>query len=323
MLLQRPRRNRKSAAVRALVQETFLSPADFIAPFFLIAGTKLRQEIAALPGVYRLSIDLILKEVESLHKKGISSIMLFPSLSSDEKDERASAALREDSPLCQAITTIKRELPALCVITDIALDPYTTHGHDGVIDARGEVANDETVAILCQMALLHAACGVDIVAPSDMMDGRIRAMRESLERAHFPHVNILSYAIKYASHLYLPFRNAVGSHLKFGDKKGYQLNPANKREALLEAKLDEEEGADILMVKPALFYLDVIAEIRKQSTLPICAYHVSGEYAMVMAAEEKGYLKAQDIFYESLMSIKRAGADCMITYALPKILSLL
>ncbi len=322
-MLKRPRRNRKTPAIRSLVEETVLRPADLVAPFFVAQGENRRDPIASMPGVDRLSIDHILREAESLHRAGVPAIALFPVVETDSKDLHASAALREDGLIPRSVSLLKREIPSLCVITDLALDPFTSHGHDGIIDETGDVLNDTTVEILAQMALLHANAGADLVAPSDMMDGRVKVIRSLLDSHRHYHVGILSYTAKYASSLYSPFRDALGSQPAFGNKKTYQLNPANIREALLEAALDEEEGADILMVKPALFYLDVISQIRSHSSLPICAYHVSGEYAMVMAAHEKGYCDADQVFYEALLSIKRAGADFIFSYATPRILKAL
>lgn len=322
-LLQRPRRNRKTKAIRALIEETHLRAQDLVAPFFLIPGPSREEAIPALPGVCRLTLDILISEAERLHAAGIPAIALFPVIGREEKDETASYALNEDGLIPTALQLLKQELPSLCVITDIALDPFTSHGHDGLIDSQGEVINDATVEILAQMALLHAQAGADIVAPSDMMDGRVVSIRKVLD-AHKHHtVAILSYCAKYASALYHPFRSALDSQLKSGDKKGYQMNPANFREALREAQLDEIEGADMLMVKPALHYLDIISKIKEATHLPVCAYHVSGEYAMVMAAHEKGMLDAPSVFLEALLSIKRAGADFIFTYAAPQILPLL
>ncbi|MBS3905176.1 MAG: porphobilinogen synthase [Simkania sp.] len=313
-MLKRPRRNRKNPAIRSLVEETRLSPADLVAPLFVIEGEQQKEIIHSLPGIERLSIDLFIEEVKALYMLGIPAIAIFPAIAPHLKDDNASLALDPDGLIPRAIRAIKRDVPKMCVISDIALDPFTSHGHDGVI-VQGDVHNDQTIEILNQMAILHAHCGSDFVAPSDMMDGRVGAIRKALDTQGFSHTGILSYCAKYASSLYAPFREAVGSSLLFGDKKTYQMNPANVREAMREAHLDEEEGADILMVKPALLYLDVIRAMREQTRLPICAYHVSGEYAMVMAAEEKGFLNADRVFYESLLSIKRAGADFIISYA--------
>jgi porphobilinogen synthase len=292
-------------------------------PFFLLPGKNRREEIPTLPGVYRLTCDLIVKEAEALHRQNIPAIALFPVIASEQKDPHGTAALDPNGPIPTAVRILKRELPSLCIITDVALDPFTSHGHDGVLSADGDVLNDATVAVLAQMALIHAEAGCDLVAPSDMMDGRVKAIREMLDRHEQHHVGILSYAAKYASSLYGPFRDALGSTLRGGNKKSYQLNPANVREALLEAHLDEEEGADMLMIKPALHYLDVIAKLRQTTHLPLCAYHVSGEYAMVIAAGERGMLDAPNVFYEALLSIKRAGASFIFTYAVPYILPLI
>ena len=323
LMHKRPRRNRKTPAIRSLVEETILRPADLVAPFFVLPGQNQRVPITSMPGVERLSIDLILRQAEALHTAGVPAIGLFPVLGSENKDLQASAALDEEGLIPQSVAILKQEIPSLCVITDLALDPFTSHGHDGVVNDKGEVLNDATVEILAKMAVVHAQAGADLVAPSDMMDGRVKAIRSLLDENRHHDVGILSYTAKYASSLYSPFRDALGSQLKFGDKKTYQMNPANIREALLEATLDEEEGADRLMVKPALFYLDVISQMRAHSNLPICAYHVSGEYAMVMAADEKGYCDANKVFYEALLSIKRAGADFIFSYAVPKVLKLI
>jgi porphobilinogen synthase len=323
MLLARPRRNRKSSAIRNLVEENVLRAADLVMPFFVIEGENKQEEIKSMPGVSRLSLDLVLKEAAKLHRQGISSIALFPVIDPKYKDERGTAALHEDGLIVRVLKTLKQEIPSLCLITDIALDPFTSHGHDGVVDHRGYVMNDPTVEILCQMACLFGQAGADIVAPSDMMDGRIGAIRRQLDTSGQQEVGILSYTAKYASSLYGPFRGAVGSTLKSGDKKTYQMNPANSREAIRQAVLDAEQGADMLMIKPALYYLDIIAKIKEKVHLPLCAYHVSGEYAMVMAAHANGWLDGPKVFHEALLSIKRAGADFIFSYAVPKVLDLL
>jgi porphobilinogen synthase len=320
MLLIRPRRNRKTPAIRHLVEETALRPADFVAPFFLIEGENQKQEIKSLPGISRLSLDHILREAEKLHRQGIPSIALFPVIAPEYKDAQGTAALHETGLVPRALQVLKQEIPSLCLITDVALDPFTSHGHDGVVDEKGNILNDATVEILCSMASLLGAAGADIVAPSDMMDGRIGAIRQRLDTDGLQEVGILSYTAKYASALYGPFRDAVGSTLQFGDKKTYQMNPANSREAVRQALIDAEQGADMLMVKPALFYLDILAKIKEHVHLPLCAYHVSGEYAMVMAAHAQGWLDGPKVFYEALLSIKRAGADFIFSYALPQIL---
>lgn len=320
-MLKRPRRNRRTPAIRSLCQETQLSIHDFIMPFFVLEGTNRNETNPSLPGLYKLSPDLLLKKAEEFHKLGVPAILLFPIEQPQNKDATGSRALSPQGILPQAIRLIKKEIPSLCVICDVALDPYTSHGHDGIIDTYGHVLNDATVDLLAKVSLLFAECGADLIAPSDMMDGRVASIRRTLDTEKFFEVGILSYTAKYASSLYGPFRDTLGSHLLIGDKKGYQMDPRNVREALREGHLDEEEGADILMVKPALFYLDVIAKMKDAFSLPLCAYHVSGEYAMVLAAQEKGYLNADKTFLEALLSIKRAGADFMISYALPHILS--
>jgi len=320
-MLKRPRRNRKTEAIRHLFQETLVSPKDFIMPFFVIEGEHKKEPILSLPGLFAYSQDELVKEAQALHEKGVPGVLLFPI--EHRKDPTGSRALSLEGIIPRALRFLKQELPSLCLFCDVALDPYTSHGHDGYIDSSGYVLNDETVEVLCQMATLYGDCGADFVAPSDMMDGRVGAIRRALDKKMHHHVGILSYTAKYASSLYAPFRNTLKSHLQIGDKKSYQMNMRNAKEALREAALDEEEGADALMIKPALFYLDIISQIKQQSNLPICAYHVSGEYAMVMAAEEKGFLDADKTFLEALISIKRAGADCMISYALPRILPLL
>ncbi|MBS0626914.1 MAG: porphobilinogen synthase [Verrucomicrobia bacterium] len=320
-MLKRPRRNRKTEAVRSLCQETYLSPQDLIMPFFVVPGEGRKEPIPSLPGVFKYSKDELVKQAALLHEKGVSSVLLFPAEA--RKDLQGSFALSPEEAVPKAISFIKKEIPSLNVLCDVALDPFTSHGHDGVVDSNGYVLNDETVAILQKMSLLYAQMGADCIAPSDMMDGRVGAIRRALDEKKHTEVSILSYTAKYASSLYGPFREALGSELQFGDKKNYQMDPRNVREALKEMALDEEEGADILMVKPALFYLDVIAKMKMATHLPICAYHVSGEYSMVMAAAEKGYLNADKTFLEALISIKRAGANCMVSYAVPRILSML
>ncbi len=322
-LTHRLRRNRQTESIRSLVRETHLKPSDFIHPFFLIEGSQTRQPIVSMPRVERLSLDLLLQEAEKLHRKGIQAIALFPTIHPELKSETGDEAWNSFGLIPQAIRAIKKELPSLSIIADVALDPYTLHGHDGIVTEKGEIANDETVECLCKMAYTLAEAGADFVAPSDMMDGRVGEIRKWLDSSGFTNTGILSYSIKYASSLYSPFRDAVQSQLAFGDKKTYQMDPANSREALLEASFDESEGADILMVKPATLYLDIIAKLRQQTQRPIAAYHVSGEYAMVMAAHEKGYLNAEKVLYETLLSIKRAGADMIFTYAAPLILPLL
>ncbi|MEM8728092.1 MAG: porphobilinogen synthase [Chlamydiota bacterium] len=321
--LKRPRRNRKSPAIRSLIRENTLQASDLIVPFFVLGGEKRRQPIPSMPQVDRLSPDLILKESELLHSRGIPGIALFPVIDLHLKNDRGSEAWNPQSLIPETVKTIKKEIPGLCIIGDIALDPFTSHGHDGIVNRKGEVDNDATLEALVRQATCYASVGCDIVAPSDMMDGRVKAIREALDKKEYSATSILSYTVKYASAFYGPFRDAVRTSLSFGDKKTYQMDPSNRAEALREALLDEEEGADMLLVKPGLPYLDVISAIKEKSSLPVGAYHVSGEYAMIMAAEEKGFLDAKATFYESLIAMKRAGADFIFTYAAPRILSLL
>lgn len=317
----RLRRNRQTEAIRRMTQETTLSPQNLVAPLFLIEGVQKREPILSMPGVERLSIDLAIQEALHLYERGIQSLLLFPVIDPSLRTEGAEEAWNRDGLLARGIRSIKQAVPELCLMADVALDPFTSHGHDGLANDRGDILNDETIVCLIEMSLMQAEAGIDFVAPSDMMDGRVGAIREALDAAGYENVGILSYSAKYASSLYAPFRNALGTKLGFGDKKTYQMNPANIREALLEAALDEEEGADMLMVKPATLYLDVIAKLRAQTQRPIVAYHVGGEYSMVMAAHQAGYLDAGQVFYETALSIKRAGADLIITYAIKPILA--
>lgn len=315
ILTHRPRRNRQSAAIRALVQETHLRMDQLVVPLFIVEGSGQQQAISSMPDIFRYSQDLLLKEVLSLYQLGIRAVDLFCYVPEHKKDINGSEAFREDNLLVQTVRLLKKELPDLCVMVDVALDPFTSHGHDGVLNDKGDVDNDATLPLLAKMSVLAAEGGADIIAPSDMMDGRVAFIRNALDASGFSSVAILSYAAKYVSAFYRPFRDALKSAPKSGDKKSYQLNPANSREALRECELDELEGADILLIKPALAYLDIIAKLRQITTLPIAAYHVSGEYAMVMAAAEKGWLDAPAVFEECLLSIKRAGADFILTYA--------
>jgi porphobilinogen synthase len=318
-LLHRPRRLRRTAGLRALVEETSLRAEDLIAPLFVVEGKGRPQPIPSMPGVFRLSVPDLVHECRSLLKLGIRAVALFPSLEARLKDEAGTAALREDGLVLRAVRAVKKALPEMTVMTDIALDPYTVHGHDGVLNAAGDdVDNDRTVAILAAMAVLHAGAGVDLVAPSDMMDGRIGAIRRALDGAGREATAIMAYTAKYASAYYGPFRDAVRSAKAAGtrslDKRTYQLNPANRREALLELKLDEAEGADIVMVKPAGLYLDIIRELRTLTKKPVAAYQVSGEYAQIHAAARLGWLDLAACRRESLIAIKRAGADLILTY---------
>lgn len=314
-LPKRPRRNRKSDAIRSLVQETRLHPNHFVAPLFVLEGHDQQEAVGSMPGVSRLSIDLLLREAEELYALGVKAVDLFVVVPAEKKDRLGSEAIREGNLLERAIMALKRHLPEMCVMVDIALDPFTDHGHDGIVNQAGEIVNDSTLQMLGKMALLAAEAGADVVAPSDMMDGRVGYIRSVLDAQGFSDVSILAYAAKYASAFYGPFREALHSAPKFGNKKTYQMDPANSREALLECALDELEGADMLLIKPALPYLDIVAKVRQATHLPIGAYHVSGEYAMVKAAAQNGWIDGPRVMYESLLSIKRAGADFILTYA--------
>jgi porphobilinogen synthase len=318
-LVRRPRRLRRTPAVRALVEETIVRPQDFIAPLFVVDGKGKPEPIASMPGVLRRNVADLVKECRELAALGIPAVALFPKLDARLKDVEGSAALHEDALVLRAVRAVKIAVPGLTVMTDIALDPYTTHGHDGVLTRGGDdVDNDRTVAILTRMAVLHARAGVDFVAPSDMMDGRVGAIRRALDAAHFTQTGIVAYSAKFASAYYGPFRDAVGSAKAAGTnllgKDTYQLNPANRREALVEAALDAQEGADIVMVKPAGAYLDIIREVRNASDRPVAAYQVSGEYAQLHAAAKMGWLDLARTRHESLLAIKRAGADMILTY---------
>ena len=313
--IPRPRRNRKTEAVRRMVRENILTTNDLIAPLFVIDGKNKRDAINSMPGINRFSIDELIIECKELHTLGVPCIALFPAIDDKLKNSRASECINADGLYQRAIKEIKNALPDLLIMTDVALDPYSSDGHDGLVDPKtGEILNDATLEVLAKMAILQAKSGADIVGPSDMMDGRIGFIRESLDEEGFINTTIMSYAAKYASAFYGPFRDALGSAPKKGDKKSYQMDYANSREALREAFLDEEEGADILMVKPGLPYLDVIKSLRENTTLPIAAYNVSGEYAMVKAAEEKGYIDGEKVMMEMLVSFKRAGSDMILTY---------
>ena len=311
--LRRPRRNRQSGVLREMVQETRLHVSDFILPLFVLEGRNVRTEVASMPGIFRHSPDLLLDEIGRCIDLGIKAFDLFPSLSDDKKDRTASESHNPDGLYLQTIRAIKTKYPDVLLMTDVAMDPYSSDGHDGLVE-NGVILNDETLDILANMAVAQAQAGADLIGPSDMMDGRVGYLRKALDDEGFKHVGIISYSAKYASAFYGPFRDALASAPKFGDKKTYQMNPANSREALIEAQLDTEEGADILMVKPALAYLDIISLLRQNSQLPIAAYNVSGEYAMIKAAAQNGWLDGEHAMMESLMSIKRAGADVILTY---------
>jgi len=309
----RPRRNRKNSVIRSMIEETNLGVEHLIYPVFLVDGKKQKTEISSLPNNYRWSIDLLLKEVESCLKLGINTFDIFPAVDDKLKDVVASYSYAEDNFYLKAIRTLKESFPDMVIMSDVAMDPYSSDGHDGLV-RNGEILNDETLPILGKMAIAQAQSGVDIIGPSDMMDGRVGYIRSALDKSGYADTSIMSYSVKYASAFYGPFRDALNSAPKSGDKKTYQMNPANKREALIEAALDVEEGADFLMVKPALCYLDVIHLLKEQFDVPITAYNVSGECAMVYAAAEKGWLNYEMAVAEMLLSIRRAGANGILTY---------
>jgi porphobilinogen synthase len=318
-LTQRPRRLRRTASLRAMVEETFLRPADFIAPLFVVEGKAPAEEIKSMPGVFRLNIADLVKECRALHKLGVPAVALFPKLDPKLKDDEGTQALNEDALVLRAVRAVKKAVPELTIVTDVALDPYTSHGHDGVLNAvRDDVENDRTVGILTQMAVLQARAGVDLVAPSDMMDGRVGAIRGALDEAGFSGTGIMAYSAKFNSAYYGPFREAVGSAQAAGtrllSKATYQMNPANRREAVAEVLLDDAEGADIVMVKPAGLYLDIIRDVREATLKPVAAYQISGEYAQIQAAARLGWLDLARCRHESLLAIKRAGADLILTY---------
>lgn len=313
-MLHRPRRNRRNSAIRNLVRETVLTPHDLVLPLFVQEGEQRSTPIASMSGHARLSIDLLVAKASEALGLGVQGVALFPALTDDLKDPRAQESTNSSGLLQRAIGALKSELPELCVITDVALDPYSSDGHDGVL-VDGEIDNEESLPILAAMAVAQAKAGADIVAPSDMMDGRVGAIRDALDEAGFYKVGICSYCVKYASAFYGPFRDALDSAPRAGDKKTYQMDPANVREALREVELDEAEGADLLMVKPGLPYLDVIVRVREATALPIAAYHVSGEFAMLKAAAERGWLDYDRCLLEALTSFKRAGTDVIFTYA--------
>ena len=309
----RPRRNRKSTAIRNLVEETNLGPQHLIYPIFLKDGKNIKEEVSSLPNNYRWSLDRLLPEIDECMNLGVQTFDIFPCVDEVLKDKIASYSYAEDNFYLEAIRQIKARFPESVLISDVAMDPYSSDGHDGYVE-NGKIINDTTLPILAKMSLAQAQAGIDIIGPSDMMDGRVGVIREALDQNGYTEVSIMSYTAKYASAFYGPFRDALNSAPKSGDKKTYQMNPANKREALLEAQLDFEEGADMLMVKPALCYLDVIHMLRENFPIPITAYNVSGECAMVYAAAKGGYLNYDLAVYEILLSIRRAGADGILTY---------
>lgn len=308
---ERPRRLRSSSSIRSLVRENRLSPSQLILPLFVIYGSNKTEEIRSMPDVFRYSVDRLPPVIKEALSAGIRSVILFGI--PEHKDESGSSALDPDGPVPTAVRMLKRDFPDLVVITDVCIDEYTTHGHCGLIKGE-QIDNDTTLDCLAKMALVHAKAGADIVAPSDMMDGRVKAIRECLDKDGFPDTIIMSYAVKYASAFYGPFRDAMMSGPQFGDRSSYQMDPANRTEAFREATLDVEEGADILMVKPALPYLDILRDLAGRFDLPLCAYQVSGEYATIMAAGKEGWIDIDRAMMESLLSIRRAGATMVLTY---------
>ncbi len=312
-MLIRPRRLRYTPAIRSLVRETELTVNDLIYPLFIMEGENQKVAIPSMPDCYRYSLDLLLKEVVNAYNLGINAIALFPLIAEDKKDNFGRESYNPDGLVPRAVKAIKKEVPEIIIITDVALDPFSIYGHDGIVED-GKILNDETLEVLVKMSLSQAAAGANFVAPSDMMDGRIGAIRRALDAAGYLDVGILAYTAKYASAYYGPFRDALESAPKFGDKKTYQMDGANSREALREASLDIIEGADIIMVKPALAYLDIIRRLRDSSHLPVAAYNVSGEYAMIKAAAKQGWIDEKSLILETLISMKRAGADLILTY---------
>lgn len=320
--LRRNRRLRASASIRALVRETTLSPNDFLVPLFVVEGKQIKQEIPSMPGYYRMSLDLLAQEARELKAMGLLAVLLFVKVDDSLKDNAGKEALNPDGLMQRAIRTIKEAAPELIVMTDVALDPYSEYGHDGIVQ-EGEIVNDPTNEILAKMALSHAQAGADFAAPSDMMDGRVLHIRQALDQAGFEKTGIMSYSAKYASAFYGPFRDALDSAPGFGDKKTYQMDPANREEAIRETEMDIDEGADIVMVKPGLCYLDIVREIKNAVEVPVAVYQVSGEYAMLKAAAEKGWLDHDAVMLEQLTAIKRAGADIIASYFAKDVVKLL
>jgi len=311
--LRRNRRLRQSQAIRHLVRETIITPSDFLVPLFVVEGKGVKEEIPSMPNYYRYSLDLLAKEVKELWQMGLCGVLVFVKVPDALKDNEGKEALNPKGLMQSAVKTIKDACPDMLVMTDVALDPYSSYGHDGIVEDQ-KILNDETVEVLAEMALSHAEAGADFVAPSDMMDGRILTIREALEEAGYTDTGIMSYSAKYASAFYGPFRDALDSAPGFGDKTSYQMDPANRFEAVEEAQADVDEGADIIMVKPGICYLDIVREIKNEIDVPIAVYQVSGEYAMVKAAAEKGWLDHDAVMMEQLLAIKRAGANIIASY---------
>ena len=313
-LIQRPRRLRRTPGLRSMVRENQLTVDDLIYPMFVMEGENQKVEISSMPGCYRYTLDLLLEEIKQISELGINAVALFPLIPEAKKDDVGTESYNADGLVQRTVKAIKQAVPDIVVITDVALDPFSIHGHDGIVDDNGVILNDPTVEVLVKMAVSQAEAGADMVAPSDMMDGRIGAIRQALDAAGYFNVSILAYSAKYASSYYGPFRDALDSAPKFGDKKTYQMDAANAREALKEVELDIAEGADIVMVKPALAYMDIIYQIKSTTNLPVAAYNVSGEYAMIKAAAQQGWIDEKKVILETLTSMKRAGADLILTY---------
>ena len=312
-MLIRNRRLRTNEAIRSLVRETLITPNDFIVPLFVVEGENVKEEIASMPNYFRYSLDLLKKEVKELWDLGLKSVLVFVKVPDNLKDNKGTEALNAEGLMQRAVKTIKDAVPEMLVMTDVALDPYSSYGHDGIVE-NGQIINDATKEVLAKMSLSHVQAGADFVAPSDMMDGRIKAIRELLEQENFHNAGILSYSAKYASAFYGPFRDALDSAPGFGDKKTYQMDPANREEAIKETLQDIEEGADIVMVKPGLCYLDIVREIKNTVNVPVAVYQVSGEYSMLKAAAEKGWLNHDAVMLEQLTAIKRSGAQLIASY---------
>ncbi|WP_324720279.1 porphobilinogen synthase [Salinimicrobium sp. HB62] len=312
-MLIRNRRLRTNEAIRSLVRETIITPNDFIVPLFVVEGENVKEEIASMPNYYRYSLDLLKKEVKELWNLGLKSVLVFVKVPDNLKDNKGTEALNAEGLMQRAVKTIKEAVPEMLVMTDVALDPYSSYGHDGIVE-NGQIINDATKEVLAKMSLSHVQAGADFVAPSDMMDGRIKAIRELLEQEGHVNSGIMSYSVKYASAFYGPFRDALDSAPGFGDKKTYQMDPANRKEAIKETLQDVEEGADIVMVKPGLCYLDIVREIKNAVNVPVAVYQVSGEYSMLKAAAEKGWLNHDAVMLEQLTAIKRAGAQLIASY---------
>ncbi|QHI37354.1 Delta-aminolevulinic acid dehydratase [Kordia antarctica] len=320
--LRRNRRLRANAAIRGLVRENIITANDFLVPLFVVEGKGIKEEILSMPNYYRHSLDTLVTEVKLLWSLGLRSVLLFVKVPDNLKDNKGTEALNADGLMQRAIKTVKNTCPDIIIMTDVALDPYSSFGHDGIVE-EGKIINDDTIEVLAEMSVSHAEAGANIVAPSDMMDGRILSIREALEDEGFVDVGIMSYSAKYASAFYGPFRDALDSAPGFGDKKTYQMDPANRHEAMRETEMDIDEGADIVMVKPGMAYLDIVREIKNEFDVPVAVYQVSGEYAMIKAAAEKGWLNHDEVMMESIMAFKRAGADVIASYFAKDVIKLL